>query len=93
MYDPALLFGLRVRVGKEQPLTSRDHGFEHQQAAFRIGVESFGFLVERLPVGVRTVNEERRVMRVSEIFSPVGVVMRVVRSSIGRRIGGVSARS
>ena len=93
MYDAALLFGLRVRVGKEQPLTLRGHSFEHRQAAFRIGAESFGFLVERLPVGVRTVNEERRVMRASEIFSPVGVVMRVVRSPIGRRISGVPARS
>lgn len=72
--DAAFKLGLGPHVGEEKALAADDDGFESEEAAFVVGVERFGFFVERLLFDVEAVNEERCAMGMAKIRAAVGFI-------------------
>jgi hypothetical protein len=84
--DAALLFGLIVHVGQEQPLAARHQCFQYQRTSVVVRVNGFGLFVEWLLVRVGTIDQQGDVVRVAQASAAVGVLLCLNAGAICRRV-------
>ena len=93
MHHAAFQLGLVAHVRQIQSLPLRNGSFERYETALVVGVESFGLFVERLLIGVRAVDEQRRLVMMPKIGPPLGILRTTVVCARLLRIAPLDAGS